>query len=368
MSNHTATTTISHQRHRLEQVGEDLPILGFTIAWTIERVLIPIVDLRRILDAHGFDDLAVGEIRQGSAINRALAELAREGYLQDVTNSDEAAMTRKRDLDDYAVYVLIAEHADADRATRDVDFRHRTALKVRYHKKAKADEDPLAFSSPEAEAVLRPLIDRYRQAYTSRDFTAGVLWEIIRRAGAYKLLDQGGVYFLPAPDRAKAEDLVRRMRALVADVATATGRDCSISAFRQINDRDARADMTRHAHSAMLAALRQERKYLREMGDDERTCGQDTVLHHIRTVEELANNAGLYRDLLDLRARDVDAELQHLRDAFTAMLAGAKPSRDPGVAAQAAALIAEHNTKRASTVDPAVQAILDAAARADEDF
>jgi hypothetical protein len=284
-------TANTASRQQLEAIGEDLPILGFNVSWRVSKVLIPLSDLQALLDKHNFAD-QVDAIRDGAAVSRSLTEMANEGYLQEVQDGTaDTALKRKRDSDNYAVYVLIAEKADHDRAAHDVTFRHRTALKVRLNKHPKPGEDALSFSSPEAEAVLRPMIDKYKHAYNSRDFTR-LLTAIVKRHAGYSIIDQGGMYHVPTPNRAAGEDLVKRLRALVDDVATVTGRECYLSAFRQINDKDARKDMSRHAHIAMVASLKQERKYLREMSDDERTCRRDTIMGHIQAVEDLANNAG----------------------------------------------------------------------------
>lgn len=329
----------SNRRKQLEALGEQLPIMGFTVCWQVSKVLIPVDTLRALLDQHGFAHIETSARRQGAAVNRALSEMAASGLVEEVA-SYESEMVRRRDTDRYAYYVLVAE--SAQRSADDLSLSHRTALKVRLDKRPGVGEDPLSFSSPDAEAVMRPLIDKYLNAYTSRDITATVLKPVILGdAKGCTLLDQGGMYFVPAVDRAVTEDLIKRLRALVDGIAAATGTQTFLSAFRQIDDQDARRDMSRHAHAALLGEIRAQAKYLREMQDESRTVRQDTVLSHIKAVEEIAGRAGLYQDLLTLRASDVQAELGDLRVALVSMLTGAKESKDPTVAAEVGAILRE---------------------------
>jgi hypothetical protein len=257
MSNAAANTTRREQvEQSLDRASQLFGLMGRIVtAGVPSHVEVPVEDLREMVGAAGLG-FEIPENREKSALTRALKAMEQGGMVEEVDNVPGVKL----------VYALMMRRKDEDSRFGVNRMGYSERYLVAYYYGGVPEElrtmqvgpEPMIFfcedrrgDPREAERALRPLIERYRQVYVSRQIQEHIVLNALYRADAFPMHPRGLYYYV-----AKAnEDVIGRLRAFM-DLLDAwlaareddTGARCML---RYINVPDAPEDQEQVSAAAM---------------------------------------------------------------------------------------------------------------------
>jgi hypothetical protein len=312
----------------------------FIVTWDIGGTTVPYADLRRIMTDCGLGHIATTPIRTSSAMFRALKEMAEDQQVFPAWNDAEET-----------IWTLNRIHK-GDKQSKTV-WLSREAW-VSYHKTRKVNEPEVEYSSPEAEAKIAPILARYIANYTARDIGGRVLLPAIHSVGGFSLRTNGGMYMIVAP----ASGMVDHLRCFVDTLASEFHTGAHLTAFPVPDTDETRSDIRFHGYQSLVGQLNNSLRQLRDMLRENRTdengrtkVASATVAKYLHSVDTLAQQAVLCKQVAQLGIDEINAALDKLREAYTQVQLGSLTIADfPRTIAGV-----EHAIERVENTDPQVE-------------
>src|SRR5215470_5512120 len=325
----------------LEAATSQLPLIGFTVLWRLERIRVSHPDLEQALRVAGFEKYMPDPPTPRVALRRALAEWiktkqrnARSLQLQlgdedQEQNGDGRRRTLIRVIDragsERLVYALVAE---------DIDFNalglsYGTALRILLDKKTgemicTTDAEGVIDAQRESLQVtneLMPYWRQYRDLFIARDLSE-MMREIVAGMDAASLRQAGGVYFVPAAER----DSLLRLRQLIADIPQVAELDPFVCALGVPDAVEAKRGLSKAVHAGLLDEINSLRGDLGRLSESSDRLREKTIAQRLVIYKRLKAKAEMYQELLGMRKDQVRAEIAGLeREALNLLGADTGP-------------------------------------------
>jgi hypothetical protein len=325
-------------RADLENLGKETQAaaLGMIVAWDVDSgLLVPQDEMIALLQQYALDgDVKLPKIRIRKALRRALEDMADQNLLRMIINDAE-----------HTVYALVTETVDKN--TDEPAYKREikvTVWKDLDNLPPLADPDGLQFHDPigtrlgHASAVLRPLIDKYRQAYTAQDISEMLFLATVWAKDGITLRNQGGTYFVPERHR----DLFTRLASFAQVLQATYHSECYLHLYAVYGTVAERTNLAKRVVPNLLGqvdeAVRELRKMVKRQQEDGAQIRAETITRHVQMAEDLRARAELYRDLLEM-------DMSTVNGAIDALITGLQQVR----AVDAAAFAVFHEAPAAPT-------------------
>lgn len=225
----------------MEKAAREFGSRGKFVMWHVaSSMLVPTEQVRELLAEAGLERLAAGlpKVTEKMAFSRALRAMGEAGLVEDISPAGGEQADR-------IVYALVRRVKD--RAAGVVNYK--VGYRVTYYKRGGVPEeiqaacqmDPRTYGAivnPEepfvwyaddgnhagAAAVIRPLIEQYRQCYTARNITANVLRQALFDADGFSWTGEGAPYVLPVG----RETVLDQLKAFCARLQEVTNLPTSV--------------------------------------------------------------------------------------------------------------------------------------------
>ena len=321
----------------LEAATSQLPLIGFTVLWRLERVRVSHPDLEQALQSAGFEKYLPDPPTPRVALRRALAEwirtkrqTARALQLQlGDEDQEENGGSRRRTLirvidragSEHLVYALVAE---------DIDFSalglsYGTALRILLNKKTgemicTTDAEGVIDAQRESQQLtdeLMPYWRQYRDLFIARDLSQMVR-EIIDGMNAVSLRHAGGVYFVPESER----DSLFHLRQLIAGIPHVAGSESFVCALGVPDAVEARRGLSKAVHAGLLDEINSLRGDLGRLSESGDRLREKTIAQRLVIYKRLKAKAEMYQDLLGIQQDQVRTGIAGLEREALNLISG----------------------------------------------
>lgn len=342
-------------RDEIERSTEGLPLLGYTVQWSLRGLQVEHNDLVRALADSGFPEYTPDPPTPRKALRRAIeswvlrrSQAGQEPGLsaRDVEGDEEGeereegegtqtsgqrrqvlVRTINRRDSEYLVFALVLEEADL----RSLGLSYGTDLRVLLRKsdlsiaitttpRGRVSGDvtpPVAAGLPEYWA-------RYRSLHTASDLSR-VVCDIVRGLGAISLRAGGGTYFVP-PSAAGSLDRLRTLVSNLEDLSFKRTGGSRARKARQVQESNsfllslgvpdakvARRSLARAAHTSFMDELAVMQTDLqRFIVAPAGTVKPKTVSERLLQYKEIYARAEMYATLLDMQKDQITSAVHQL--------------------------------------------------------
>lgn len=335
----------------IEQSTDELPLLGYTVFWSLAGIRVKHDDLQAALAATGLagftPDLPTPYISIKRAIEHWIAQRAagalgggeqarEEEDSGEGEDGDGASGSRSRQRvlvraihdQDWLVFALVRE------AIQDLGLSHATAIRVLYHKKNKTlfcstDPSGLPASGEAFESALRrdqQLTQelqlhwgRFRDLHVAGDLT-DMMVNMLHDLQAVTLRPRmGTTYFVPQAHH----DALARMRQLLGTLPT-NGVDLPFLCALGVLDRlEAKRQLAKAVHESLMAevdalSVDLERFTSAKAG----TVKKKTMQERLAAYASLRRKIEVYADLMEMRKEGIMSKLANLRKQAKEVMLG----------------------------------------------
>jgi hypothetical protein len=333
--------SVPHQvtLEEIERSTDELPLLGYTVFWSLAGIRVRHADLKDALDATGLSrftpDLPTPYISIKRAIEAWIAQRASGGQgneqaaaaaeESDGEGEEASAGKQQRVLvrairdPNWLVFALVSE------AIKDLGLKHVTTLRVLYHRKnqtlfcttdpsgepASGEEFEEQFKSDlQLTQELRRYWDRYRDLHVAGDLT-DMMVDVLHSLQAITLRPRmGTTYFVPEAHH----DGLARMKTLLGQLSTNGVDTPFLCAIGVLNRLEARRQMARAVHESLMAEVDKLSVDLgRFTSARPGTVKKQTMEDRLRAYTDLRRKIETYADLMEMRKDGILEKLAQLR-------------------------------------------------------
>jgi hypothetical protein len=338
----------------LDALYKDMPLLGHNVSWLLRGVEVTYDELKSLLEKHGFPGYVPTRPPPAKrAIRRAIRDWIVWRLGRPVTDDDDddeqidVRVTAKRGRgarsnklirtvgeeseSKWLVFSMITENRDIqelalDYATDVRFFLHKSDARLLCTTEARGMID----AENEAERIAReiaPFWERHKSLYLPGDISR-VLTAIMPSLGSVSVREGGGSYFVPTA----YQDGLERIKALVTDLPTSTGRAAVLLTFPLLDIAAVRDQIRQAADEDFYAELdRAEKDLKRFVEQNEAKPGsvkKGTITARIEAYMELRRKAKVYADSSGMRQERILDEIAALEGRARSLLAAADDARD----------------------------------------
>ena len=358
--------TMNSIRDEIERSTEGMPLLGYTVQWSLRGVQIEHDELVKALAGCGFARYAPDPPTPRKALRRAIESwvlgrsraghgaILSKHYSQDDEQGDEAqrqGQGRRQQVlvrtinqrdSEYLVFALVLEEADL----QALGLSYGTDLRVLLRKSdlsiaitatasGRIDAGRSGGPTPPVAAELPEYWARYRNLHTAEDLSR-LVCQIVRGMEALSLLAGGGTYFVPTSAGESLGHLRTLMGKLEAASAAGTGRASGAggtgtrvgsSFLLTLGVPDAQAtrrSLSRAAHTSFMDELAVLHTDLQRFtAAPEGTVKEKTVRDRLLQYKEMHARAEMYAALLDMQKDQITNSLRELEAQALAIVLAA---------------------------------------------
>lgn len=330
----------------IEQSTDQLPLVGYTVFWSLAGIRVKHDDLKAALDATGLSRYCPDPPTPYMAIKRAI-ESWRVQRMVDVLGGREEEQARdesegakaqpsggkkQRVLiravpdQDWVVFALVRE------AIVNLGLSHATTLRVLYNKKSQTlfcSTDPAGIPVGDAfeealkrdELLTRELIthwSNFRDLHVAGDLTDMMVGMLHSFQGVTLRPKLGSTYFVPEGHR----DGLTRMSQMLRMLPTNGVDQPFLCALGVIDRGGATRQLARAVHESLMAEVDGLHNDLKRFTSANGTVKTKTMEERLQAYADLRKKVEIYVDLMGMRSDRILAKLGSLREQAKKVMIG----------------------------------------------
>ena len=318
----------------------ELPVLGFTIWYSIKHVEISQPDLSDMVTECGFTDIDIPQPTEQKSLGRAIRAWIkdRDGFrLSEEPETSGKRKNAKRELirsinnrkTTHHCFALVEEDVDWE----NLGLHHATQARILMEKLDPAKRSrrtPRLLCTTEASGVeaieeavqlteeLAPHWETYREMLQNDDVSTLVTQLILRIPNIMLVKDAGGVYFVPV----SSEPIMRNVQRLIEMLPYEGERRPYLVAIPQIDESRARKELAYAAQRGFEQRLTALMKKLQDLKAKAKNVKHETIAEKLLEYQQIKTEIAAYHDLLGLQQEDLLKKLNQLSDDARALLTG----------------------------------------------
>lgn len=275
--------------------------IGDLVSFDASNIEIPPEDLKKLLESRGIQDWQPVEIRQKTAMRKALTLIRPK-----LESGDLKMIVRKVVEDeDELIYAFVGEEVDYV----NVDLDYATRNQVIFNKKT----GEVNFTKEEVPEV-RSMYEYLCTVYTRRELVY-MTKKILRAYGGILMKSSGGMWFVPST----VKHIVDELRGLYMDDINGTYGKSWFRAMGIVDDEDSRATMGEALMDEIGTELEEAESALQSILNNE-SSRASTIMHSVNRFKVAKGKAEMYATLLQINLSDIEKKVDEASKLATEVL------------------------------------------------